>query len=101
MTPTATFVDYAHLTWPAVAALPRMTPLCIPVGEGYAQKQIAAALGNPSVRSMAASGSTPRLPKRSTTLPRYTNSTAGANNGATPATDCRTVCVQLAKMERG
>ena len=49
MTHTTTFVDYAHLTWPEVAALPRTTPLCIPVGEGYAQKQIASALGNPPI----------------------------------------------------
>ncbi|HHY53902.1 MAG TPA: creatininase family protein [Chloroflexi bacterium] len=42
-----TFFDYALLTWPEVAALPRTTPLCIPLGSGYDLTRIAAALGNP------------------------------------------------------
>ncbi|HHW85410.1 MAG TPA: creatininase family protein [Chloroflexi bacterium] len=42
------FFDYALLTWPEVAALPRTTPLCIPLGTGYDLTHIAAALGEPS-----------------------------------------------------
>ena len=42
-----TFFDYARLTWPEVAALPRTTPLCIPLGTGYEAERIAAALGDP------------------------------------------------------
>jgi creatinine amidohydrolase len=39
--------DYAQLTWPEVAALPRTTPLCIPLGVGYPQDRLSEALGNP------------------------------------------------------
>ena len=42
-----TFFDYAQLTWPEVTALPRTTPLCIPLGTGYDLDRIAAALGEP------------------------------------------------------
>lgn len=41
------FFAYELLTWPEVAALPRTTPLVIPLGDGYAPASIAAALGNP------------------------------------------------------
>lgn len=41
------FFDYALLTWPEVAALPRTLPLCIPLGVGYDHALLAAALGDP------------------------------------------------------
>ena len=41
------FFAYELLTWPEVAALPRTTPLVIPLGEGYAPARLASALGNP------------------------------------------------------
>lgn len=47
MMPSPRTLDYAQLTWPEVAALPRTTPLCIPVGHDYAQSRIVEALGNP------------------------------------------------------
>ncbi len=43
---TSYFV-YEDLTWPEVAALPRDTPLIIPLGDGYSLDQLASALGNP------------------------------------------------------
>ena len=42
------FFAYENLTWPDVAALPRDTPLIIPLGEGYELAQLATALGNPA-----------------------------------------------------
>lgn len=42
------FIDYALLTWPEVAALPRSTPLCIPLGAGYSERGLAEALDEPS-----------------------------------------------------
>lgn len=44
---TTHFFAYDVLTWPEVAALPRDTPLIIPLGEGYELAQVASALGNP------------------------------------------------------
>jgi creatinine amidohydrolase len=41
------FFLYENLTYPEVAALPRHTPLVIPLGEGYAMERMADALGNP------------------------------------------------------
>jgi creatinine amidohydrolase len=38
---------FDELTWPEVAALPRDTPLVIPLGEGYDLRQLAEALGGP------------------------------------------------------
>jgi len=38
---------YENMTWPEVAALPRDTPLVIPLGVGYSQAEMAGALGNP------------------------------------------------------
>ncbi len=38
---------YDELTWPEVAALPRDTPLVIPLGEGYDLNKVAEALGHP------------------------------------------------------
>jgi creatinine amidohydrolase len=38
---------YDELTWPEVAALPRDTPLIIPLGEGYDLDKAAEALGHP------------------------------------------------------
>lgn len=38
---------YDELTWPGVAALPRDTPLIIPLGTGYDLEEVAAALGRP------------------------------------------------------
>ncbi len=35
------------MTWPEIAALPRDTPLVIPLGQGYELSQLASALGNP------------------------------------------------------
>jgi creatinine amidohydrolase len=41
------FFPFEDLTWPDVAALPRCTPLVIPLGKGYPQELLAEALGNP------------------------------------------------------
>lgn len=41
------FFPYDTLTWPAVAALPRTTPLILPVGTGFSLPDLADALGNP------------------------------------------------------
>lgn len=41
------FFTFADLTWPDVAALPRHTPLVIPLGEGYDRARLADALSNP------------------------------------------------------
>jgi len=48
MPTTTDFFRYEELTWPDVAALPRDTPLIIPLGEGYDLAKLASALGNPS-----------------------------------------------------
>lgn len=42
-----TFFPYEQLTWPDVAALPRHTPLVLPLGGGYGLAQVAEGLGNP------------------------------------------------------
>ncbi len=42
------FFAYDALTWPDVAALPRDTPLVIPLGEGYPLEQLSGALGEPA-----------------------------------------------------
>jgi creatinine amidohydrolase len=42
------FFNLSDLTWPEVAALPRDTPLLVPLGEGYRLGQVADALGRPS-----------------------------------------------------
>ena len=42
-----TFFAYADLTWPQVYALPRHTPLVIPLGNGYPLDRLASALGDP------------------------------------------------------
>lgn len=39
------FFSFADLTWPEVAALPRQTPLALPLGEGYPEEALARALG--------------------------------------------------------
>ena len=39
------FFRFDELTWPEVAALPRSTPLVLPLGEAYDLEQIAASLG--------------------------------------------------------
>ncbi len=41
------FFRFDELTFPEIAALPRETPLILPVGSGYEQKDLSAALGNP------------------------------------------------------
>ncbi len=41
------FFRFDELTFPEVAALPREAPLILPVGLGYEQKDLSAALGNP------------------------------------------------------
>ncbi len=41
------FLQYDQLTWPEVHALPRRTPLVIPLGTGYSLPRLADALGNP------------------------------------------------------
>jgi creatinine amidohydrolase len=51
------FFPYANLTWPEVEALPRATPLVIPLGCGYPLERLADALGNP-----AQAGLLPELP---------------------------------------
>ena len=38
---------YAYLTWPEVAALPRNTPLVIPLGENYPLEKLSESLGDP------------------------------------------------------
>ena len=42
------FFTYDELTWPDVAALPRHTPLVIPLGEGYPLAKLAECLGWPA-----------------------------------------------------
>jgi creatinine amidohydrolase len=42
------FFDYDEMTWDAVAALPRDTPLVLPLGSGYDLKLLADQLSNPS-----------------------------------------------------
>ena len=41
------FPPYEELTWPEVQALPRHTPLVLPLGRGYSSQRLAEALGNP------------------------------------------------------
>jgi len=41
------FFAYEQLTWPEIEALPRNTPLVIPLGSGYPMDQLASALGKP------------------------------------------------------
>ncbi len=41
------FFAYENLTWPEVAALPRHTPLVLPLGTGFPLERLASALGNP------------------------------------------------------
>ncbi len=41
------YVQFAELTWPDVAALPRDTPLIVPLGEGYPLETLESALGHP------------------------------------------------------
>src|SRR5512141_2805285 len=41
------FFNYAELTWPEVADLPRDVPLILPLGTGYNLEQLAAHLSNP------------------------------------------------------
>lgn len=43
------FLAYDDLTWPEVRALPRHTPMVLPLGTGYPLNQLADALGNPPV----------------------------------------------------
>ncbi len=43
------FFEYETMTWPEVAALPRDTPLVIPLGDGYNRVQLAEALGHPAL----------------------------------------------------
>src|SRR4030067_406135 len=38
---------YAYLPWPEVAALPRNTPLVIPLGENYPLEKLSESLGDP------------------------------------------------------
>lgn len=40
---------YDELTWPEVKALPRHTPMVLPLGSGYSTSQLADALGSPSL----------------------------------------------------
>jgi creatinine amidohydrolase len=42
-----TYFAYDHLTWPEVAALPRDTPLIIPLGQGYDLNRLSSILGYP------------------------------------------------------
>jgi creatinine amidohydrolase len=42
------FFPYDELTWPEVAALPRNTPLVIPLGNGYPLAKVAEGLSNPA-----------------------------------------------------
>ncbi|MCZ7672904.1 MAG: creatininase family protein [Chloroflexi bacterium] len=46
--PKTHFFAYEDLTWPDVTALPRGTPLILPLGEGYDQAALASALGHPA-----------------------------------------------------
>ncbi len=41
------FFNYADLTWPEVAELPRNTPLVLPLGDGYDLGQLSQALSDP------------------------------------------------------
>jgi len=41
------FFSLDDLTWQEVAALPRDLPLLLPLGQGFSQEEVAAALGNP------------------------------------------------------
>ena len=41
------FFDFGDLTWPEVAALPRQTPLVLPLGADYSLEDLAHALGEP------------------------------------------------------
>jgi creatinine amidohydrolase len=41
------YFSYGDLTWPEIAALPRNTPLVIPLGEGYPLDKLSSALGGP------------------------------------------------------
>ena len=41
------YFAYDELTWPEIDALPRNTPMVIPLGEGYPLDRLASALGNP------------------------------------------------------
>lgn len=43
----APFFRFEDLTWPEVAALPRDTPLVLPLGQGYAFEEVREALGAP------------------------------------------------------
>jgi creatinine amidohydrolase len=43
------FLPYDELTWPEVHALPRHTPMILPLGIGYALDRLADTLGNPPV----------------------------------------------------
>src|SRR5258708_173644 len=43
----AEYFEYANLTWPEVAALPRDVPLVLPLGPGYDLKELAGQLSNP------------------------------------------------------
>lgn len=47
-----TFFPFDELTWPEVAALPRNTPLVIPLGTGYDLDKLAEALGRPEQISL-------------------------------------------------
>jgi creatinine amidohydrolase len=42
------FFNYADLTWPEVATLPRETPLVLPLGGGFSLDQLSQQLGNSS-----------------------------------------------------
>lgn len=46
------FFSYDTLTWPDVAALPRTTPLILPVGTGYPMPALADALGHPPLAGL-------------------------------------------------
>ena len=46
------YFAYEELTWPEVAALPRDTPLVLPLGEGYSLEQLGSALGNPDAAGL-------------------------------------------------
>ncbi len=41
------FIAYERLTFPEIEALPRVTPLVIPLGQGYSLERLADALGEP------------------------------------------------------
>jgi len=42
------FIAYERLTFPEIEALPRVTPLVIPLGQGYSLERLADALGEPA-----------------------------------------------------